>query len=116
MELDCVSHPYYKGQDEDEACTSPGFHQRPVEVQGPALRLDLGWRELGPHPLSHKIGEDMGFYGLLRLVGDSITHEFYNPFCNSAISFSVLDHLSQRDRQDHRDWVRLKVMAELAPG
>jgi len=55
VESDCISHPYPEGRDEDEASSGPGFHQRPVEVQGPALVLDLGWRELGSRPLSYEI-------------------------------------------------------------
>ena len=43
IESDCISHPYPEGRDENEACAGPGFHQRPVEVQGPAFVLDLWW-------------------------------------------------------------------------
>ena len=98
MESDSVSHPYSEGRDEDEACAGPGFHQGPVEVQGPAFGLNLGWRELVSRPLSHKVSQNLRFYGLPRLVGDSVTREFYGPLSDSTISLSVLDHLSQRER------------------
>ena len=108
VKSDGISHPYSEGRDKDEACASPGLHQRPIKVQGPALILDLGWRKLGSHPLCHEIGQDLGFYGLcLRFISDLITHEFHRPLCDSAIGLPVLDHLSQREGGDHRDRVRL---------
>jgi len=55
MESDCISHPYPKERDEDEASAGPSFHQGPVEVQGPTFGLDLERRELGSRPLSYEI-------------------------------------------------------------
>ena len=93
VDSDHVTHSYFERGDEDKARASPHFHQRSIKVHGPTFRLDLGWRELGPGPLSHEIHKDMGVYCLLRLVHDSITHKFHSPFGYPTIGLLVLDHL-----------------------
>ena len=41
VEPNHVAHVYSEGRDEEESRACPGLHQRPIEVHGPVLRLDM---------------------------------------------------------------------------
>jgi hypothetical protein len=49
------------------------------------------------------------------LIALHSAHQFHRPLGDSARRIRVADDLAQRERRDHRDWVGLEVVTELAP-
>jgi hypothetical protein len=55
MKLDDVAHVNPEGQDEEQTRACSYFHQRPIEVHGPQLNLELYRGELSIGPFSQEI-------------------------------------------------------------
>jgi hypothetical protein len=51
VESNHVAYVNSEGQDEEQARARSSFHQRPIEVHGPQLGLNLSGRQLGIGPL-----------------------------------------------------------------
>ena len=98
VEPNHVAHVYSEGRDEEQTRACPGLHQGPVEVHGPAFRLDLSRGQLGVGPLSHKISQGLGFNCFPRHKRQGFPHEFHGPLGYSTRGLPVLDYLSQRER------------------
>jgi hypothetical protein len=77
-----------------QACTRPDLHYRVVEVQSPALYLDLRRRQLRVRPLGNEICQDLGLDGLVRGVGEHFTHQLHRPLGDPADCVWIADDLS----------------------
>jgi hypothetical protein len=64
VESDHIAHVNSKGRDEEQARARSYFHQRPIEVHGPQLGLNLSRRQLGIGPLRQEIYQRLGFDSL----------------------------------------------------
>jgi hypothetical protein len=74
MEAHRVSHVLPEGQHEEQARTCPGLHHRAVEIQSPALCLDLRRWQLRVRSLGDEICQDLGLDGLAQGVGECFAH------------------------------------------
>src|SRR6187455_798941 len=78
MEAQHVAEVLPEGRDEEQARACPYFHQRPIEKHGPEFRLDRSRWKLGVDPFSHKVRQDLGLDGLLRV------NEIVSPMISTA--------------------------------
>jgi hypothetical protein len=86
-----VPHVLPEGRDEEQARARPCLHHRAVEVQSPALCLDLWRRQLRVRPLGYEICQDLGLDGLARGVGECLPHQLHRPLGDPARRVRIVD-------------------------
>jgi hypothetical protein len=82
-----------EGRDEEQTRACPGFHHRPIEVEGPTFSLYLQWGQLRVRPFSDEIRKDLGLDRLTRRVGKRFTHDFHRPLGDSTRGIRVANNL-----------------------
>jgi hypothetical protein len=77
VEAHHVPHVLPKWRHKEQARARPRFHHRAIEIQSPALCLDLRRWKLRVRPLSDEIRQDLGLDGLARGVGERLAHQLH---------------------------------------
>jgi hypothetical protein len=72
-----VSLVFPEGRDQEQARACPGFHHRPIKVEGATLGLNLHRGLLRVRPLSDKIHKDLGLDLLAWHARERFSHELY---------------------------------------
>jgi hypothetical protein len=92
-----VPHVLPEGRDKEQAHACPGFHYRPIEVEGPTFGLYLQRGQLRVRPLDNEIRKDLGLDCLARRVCERFAHELYRLLCDPTRSVRVADNLPQQE-------------------
>jgi hypothetical protein len=79
-----VSHVLPERRDEEQTRACPGFHHRPIEVEGLAFNLYLQWGQLRVRPFNDEIRKDLKLDRFTRCVGKHFTHELHRPLRDSS--------------------------------
>jgi hypothetical protein len=77
VETHCVSHVLPEWRDEKQARAHSYLHHKPVEVEGPALGLDLWWRQLRVLPLSDEVRQDLGLDRFAQRVRECLADQLH---------------------------------------